>query len=141
MSEQHEVSADCNRRFDNLERKSDDIGTIKEAIIQIKEHIAFAKDDSVKRDVRDVKRDDRELRRDEKDESLAKAINNINTNLTGINKELGVAINRISTIEGRIKAQDERFTINWADIIKKGITAFLLIGFGAAILYVFTNLI
>ena len=131
---EHEVNSGCDQRFKNIEEKTSDIATIKEAIIVIKEHVISAKEDA-------RKRDEREAKRDEKDEKLTDAINGINTNLTELNKDSHETKERLGAVEVKLTEQSEKFKIDWADIIKKGLIGFLLLGFNAGLIYVFTNLI
>lgn len=131
---EHDLRPECNRRFETLESKVDDITVIKEAIVQIKEHIAYAKEDSDKRDAREEKRDER-------DEELTRAINNINMNLTELNKDNHETKKRVGDVEIALKEQTEKLTVNWADVIKKALTNFLVLGVGAGLMYLFTTIV
>lgn len=134
MNESQDIRPECNRRFKELEKRNDDMSTIKEAIVQIKEYIANAKEDAKEQDIRESKREVRE-------EKLTEAINNINSNLTELNRDSQELKVRIGDVETELKEHGDKFIINWADLLKKALITFLLSGFGALLMYGFTTLI
>lgn len=121
---EHEMRSECGRRFDHIEKKADDIGVIKETILKLEMLFNQMIADNQKRDIREQKRD-------EQDEKLTDAINGINVNLTDLNKDSKDMQKRVGHIEESQKIQEERFKVNWADMIKQGIIAFGLLGVGA----------
>lgn len=132
--EPHEVNPDCNRRFGYLEKKVDDMGAIKDTLIEFKMLFNQMVADNQARDIREQKRD-------EQDDKLTDAINGININLTELNRDNHDMKERMINIEINQKKQEERFTLNWADMVKQGLIGFGLIGVGALLSMVLPKII
>lgn len=126
-NEPHKVNSECNRRFEYIEKKIDNVSVIKDTLLELK--LLFNQ-----MVVDDQARDIRESKRDEQDDKLTEAINGININLTELNRDNHEMKNRMYNIEQNQKKHEEMFTINWAKIIKQGLVGFGLLISGA-ILY------
>lgn len=126
-NEPHKVNSECNRRFEYIEKKIDNVSVIKDTLLELKLLFNQMVVDNQARDIRESKRD-------EQDDKLTEAINGININLTELNRDNHEMKNRMYNIEQNQKKHEEMFTINWAKIIKQGLVGFGLL-ISVAILY------